>query len=657
MTMAACKGGEVFMSRHPVNFGRVAWLLAHPSTVNGGRVRDLSGSQSDGVFQGGCGLVGKPRPGGFMRSFGGFSLSNGFINCGPSPRHANLALNPAMTVAAWVYFTATNVNSSVVGRGISSTAGWGMFLSFSGTWNLNFAASTTQVSVNAGSTGQAWFRLLFSVSTISYTTAPQAFLYVNGKQFLPTRTAGSGTNSSDVTANLQIGVAPIGGNATSGYIDDVSVWNRALTPQEAYIDYMETTAGYPRLLQYRSVAYALAPGPSTGIANATTFNASLPFAAAIQEMDAHPFNVSAPLAGTLTRSSAFLRGLTGALPLAGSLATKTFRVISLPFTAGLSLAGTVAERASKVIAAPLTLAGSLVRVAATHYLQTLTGALTLAGARAAKLVGKVLNRPLPLTGPNVRKADRVPLNVALPLAPVKKAQANKRFTTANLPLGRTFAASKARLLVFLAALPLGGGLASQVGKGLTTGLALTGDTIEFVTSILRRGNILLTTTLVNSASKTFTVFLGLVGFLAPIRSIGLVFAAALGLVARSVSTVYQLLNVPLPMRWEFIVQRRNLGPFLQTIVANLSLNGQLMRSQSMGAMQGFLSLAGSMTNTVLQGLNVTLPLTTFIGQAVAVVLTAPLALGGAFFLGTVGMILKVCGAAYRTVVRGRDDYK
>jgi len=130
-------------------------------------------------------------------------------------------LNPnTITVSAWFYPTSNAFYSPIVSKGNSSSVGWEMSNS-SGTFRATLRGATVDAF------GPSVVLNKWQMGTFTYDGATLK-LYFGG--VLVASTAGSATLTS--ANDLLIGSRVLNSNRFTGSIDDVRIYNRALSPQE-----------------------------------------------------------------------------------------------------------------------------------------------------------------------------------------------------------------------------------------------------------------------------------------------------------------------------------------------------------------------------------------------------------------------------------------
>jgi hypothetical protein len=177
---------------------------------------DLSGNGNNGTLVNGVGYVGTN---GGSLSFDG---SDDYVDCG---NNSILDVGNNITANAWFYVNSNSSYQPIVSKVLSDfSLGWEVANS-SGAFRTTFRPSATQINLSVGGVlviGN-WY---MGTMTFDGTTAR---LYLNGVQVGSTTSGGPVTLNS--TQSLTIG-RRVQGNFYDGNIAQVSIYNRALTPQE-----------------------------------------------------------------------------------------------------------------------------------------------------------------------------------------------------------------------------------------------------------------------------------------------------------------------------------------------------------------------------------------------------------------------------------------
>jgi len=215
---------------HPLSRSLVGCWFADGSNM----AFDYTRNGNNGTFVGDTHNV--PGAKGYAWNFDG---TGDYIDCG---NNTNFNMTSAMTILAWVYFPADLIGfNSVVGKEKRSAtpeaANYWLFLNSSG--KLGFYVkdidgdSTSLVTTDALQTGQ-WYQVAVTFLNGSVN------LYINGAL---SEAGNLSVNTLIINdADLEIGSGQVAGGARGHYfkglIDDVKIYNRALTPEEIRRLYM-----------------------------------------------------------------------------------------------------------------------------------------------------------------------------------------------------------------------------------------------------------------------------------------------------------------------------------------------------------------------------------------------------------------------------------
>ena len=203
---------------------------------------DLSGRGNTGTFTGPVSLA--PNYGGVMFFNGNGSVSGGVINFASSVTGQTLGFyQNSFSVGVWIY---NNINSyglaANLGGGIFSINGsavaGGQYAIYSrfGSINVDFygaGQSTPQVS------SSTWY---YIAHTYNYVTKLST-LYLNGVS-VSTSTRTQDLISSIATTSPNIGYYGYGGSYWNGYIPEIQIYNRALSPTEIITNYNAVAPRY-----------------------------------------------------------------------------------------------------------------------------------------------------------------------------------------------------------------------------------------------------------------------------------------------------------------------------------------------------------------------------------------------------------------------------
>lgn len=223
---------------HPINQGKILWNIINPAYLKGRYLAGLVNNSNVKLLEASA----SPKISGFTRPGGSASLTytNGTsLSWDLNPLFSNLPSGKmGFSGAVWIYSITAGIRYFTKGP---STI-W--YMQNSGTnFELSVPYSTTNGiwdSTVASGTGK-WQRVLWTFRDNGSGTAQSVKLYVNGfNKAITTTQTPSGTVVVDSMANaLKCNVSGV------CYLDDWCLWNRILNPQEAWVDFLESSSGYP----------------------------------------------------------------------------------------------------------------------------------------------------------------------------------------------------------------------------------------------------------------------------------------------------------------------------------------------------------------------------------------------------------------------------
>ena len=232
-------------SNHPLSVGCVGlWLL---NEAGGLSAYDLSGNNNHGT------LTNQPTwtSGRFGQALS-FDGVNDYVDCG---NKASLNPTEALTVESWVKFNFLDYTGktgellAIAGKGFPDAAdpNYGWWFSYDNRNNRkafhytcfgnsaggyaggvnNFAGTAYGYTFSTG----VWYHLAFTI------TQTEAKLFINGAQHGPTKSI-SNLQLADTTRTLRIGKLSSVNSYWDGLIDEVRIYNRALTSEEILEHYI-----------------------------------------------------------------------------------------------------------------------------------------------------------------------------------------------------------------------------------------------------------------------------------------------------------------------------------------------------------------------------------------------------------------------------------
>jgi len=207
------------------------WSFNGPD-MDGNTATDRSGQGNDGTITGATRTIGKV----------GQALSfnvNGDVVALLSPTSLDDIENQGgggMSISAWVYPRDFSVGSPIVNKLLVSSSGWWHFglAVNAGQAILRFEKDFANVDLDAFThygdvVTNKWQHVAMTWDGSS--SAANIHLYVDGVEQTWSRTDGDGIKNSDADINMYIG-SDVYGNAAHGKVDEVRIYNRALTAQE-----------------------------------------------------------------------------------------------------------------------------------------------------------------------------------------------------------------------------------------------------------------------------------------------------------------------------------------------------------------------------------------------------------------------------------------
>ena len=202
----------------PNNLGLVGWWTFDGPTINGTTVADVSGQGDNGTMVNGP----TPVPGveGQALSLNG---SSQYVNCGTNDLAFNFASTSSFTESVWAYPTRVNGSWQAVfqvGRNLGLGNYQGIWLSSGNQWVFGSTGGGNLGTVNA--TPDKWVNI-----TVVHTATSKA-IYINGVL----NATGSGDYINGDQGGALCGIGSWGGEYFAGSVDDMRVYNRALSPYE-----------------------------------------------------------------------------------------------------------------------------------------------------------------------------------------------------------------------------------------------------------------------------------------------------------------------------------------------------------------------------------------------------------------------------------------
>ena len=196
------------------------WTMSQDS-LKGSLLADKTPYENDGTIYGATFTTDRKGQANKAMSFDGV---DDYIDCGNG---SSLQLTGDMSISAWVKRTSFGAVHRILHKGGQSSVALDYTFGFGTSSTVFFYASkstssTVGVRTNQAYTTNEWLHIVGTYNGTTYR------IYVNGVE-MPTQGA-TGTNTS--TSSLFIGARNDGDQHMNGYIDDVRIYNRALSQEE-----------------------------------------------------------------------------------------------------------------------------------------------------------------------------------------------------------------------------------------------------------------------------------------------------------------------------------------------------------------------------------------------------------------------------------------
>jgi hypothetical protein len=275
----------------PLNKGLVGWWKVVPLRMSGKRLLDMLG-RFDATFVGvaagsatsGWGSTQRPGGWGEVR----FDGTDDYLDAGSAPALDDLFGTVPGTVAFWLKPNAMG-NAVILGKNDNNGVNAGWFFEnitsvpSEGVAGLRFNIERTSANMRLGCASppdKVWTHIA-AVADGTLVAANQK-LYYNGVLQTPTTTNdGTGTHGSDAVETLFIGNNRPAASATvtmvkyKGSLDDIRLYNRALSTTEMAQLYATSLVGYPQELNWLAWPPAFTQAPAVGRTTKNTRSAML----------------------------------------------------------------------------------------------------------------------------------------------------------------------------------------------------------------------------------------------------------------------------------------------------------------------------------------------------------------------------------------------
>lgn len=224
---------------HPLNRGKRLWMITLPHLASGKTWYDLVGT-SIGTLNGftGLGWGNSGRQGAFGDLF--FDGAS-YVDCTANDSSLNFTTGNFSVIFS-AKFTSIATNPVPINRGTFATNGWYVFISSTGVLELQCESSGVDNAISTAS-GMVVAGLWHQYALVR-TGPTTGAIYKDG---LPVSTTGSLGNCASSTSPLQIGQYSGGADRVGGYMDDVGIWDRALSATEVAEYYSISRKNYPGL--------------------------------------------------------------------------------------------------------------------------------------------------------------------------------------------------------------------------------------------------------------------------------------------------------------------------------------------------------------------------------------------------------------------------
>jgi len=225
------------------------WKLDENQTGDGQTVYDSSGNGNNSTTEGGtgnldCTVTGK------RNTACDFDGSDDYIN---TSTDNFFDIGSDLTISAWVNRSSFTTPDVVLAKDndYSTSSDGGYVLSVGSSDNVKFDVSNTigsTCSANSSSTStlitSAGWHHLVGVFEINDGNPSRCWLYIDGKPVTPQVSAYMTTASIPNALNLVIGAETDGGNPFDGIIDDVKIFNYALTSEQVKTEYNDGSVNF-----------------------------------------------------------------------------------------------------------------------------------------------------------------------------------------------------------------------------------------------------------------------------------------------------------------------------------------------------------------------------------------------------------------------------
>lgn len=227
---------------HSLNRGKVGWWLTLPDLSGGSKWYDLMGL-TPGTLNGfstvSTGWKSSPRSGSY-----GHLLFDGasYVDCGSADTRFDFTTGN-FSVSFWINISTFSNSPVIIDRGTYTTNGWYIYSPGTGALEFHCESSGVDGMVTTGS--GALVTNTWQHFTVVRTGTTTAQIYRNG---ILLSTSGSIANCASCNTGLLFGRYVTSSNFVNGAMDDISIWNRALSATEVAELYQISRSGYGDML-------------------------------------------------------------------------------------------------------------------------------------------------------------------------------------------------------------------------------------------------------------------------------------------------------------------------------------------------------------------------------------------------------------------------
>jgi len=366
----------------PLNRGLVAWWLNIPLRRGGGRFLDLLGRQHLTLTNGP--LWSSKRPQGRWGAID-FDGTNDYASLGAPLNPSVYGANPR-TVSFWFNSRASDTAATkrMIYFATSGSSGQEMTIFYEDN-GVSIAFNGHRVIFQKSALSlNTWYHFA-AVIPVGATLTSAVLGYIDGRNYSFATEAGSAqTLNTTATDAFAIGAGPTGASPFNGLLDDVRVYNRALSTDEVLALYLAARGGYQRELNWLlgdKGVYAIIGGQTFQI----SLSGSLTPAGSVAKLAQKSVAGSAAPAGAVAKQTG--KALSGAV--SPSSALTAIKTVLVSLAGSITPAGALAKLTQKIVAGSIAPAGALRNAVQ----KALSGSITPSGTvrkSALKFLGGVI---------------------------------------------------------------------------------------------------------------------------------------------------------------------------------------------------------------------------------------------------------------------------